>query len=218
MLGSFWDAVAGKLADRWASIAAPAVVFWAGGILAWAFAGSGWSRLSKITDWLDGQNVAAQVAALLGGLVVVAASAIVVQRLTTPALRLLEGYWPERLRGLTDWRRSPAFLAQDGRRQRWQQLQRETDQNRPTAETALTWPDWSIAAAIGPFTTASCCRPESGTSCGLPRPAPTTGTAWKRSSCGPACGWCCTNPPAKNSSPPGDRWTLRWPQRSGGWG
>ena len=133
-MGSFWDAVAGKLADRWASVAAPAVVFWAGGILAWAFAGSGWSRLSKITSWLDGQKVAAQIAALLGALVVVAASAIVVQRLTTPALRLLEGYWPKHLRGLTDWQRGHILRRKTADDEAWQQLKQETDQIEPTAQ------------------------------------------------------------------------------------
>jgi hypothetical protein len=94
MLSQFWDSVAGKLADRWAGVAAPAVVFWAGGVLAWAFAGSGWSGLSHVASWLDRRSVLAQVAAVLAALVVVAASAIVVQRVTTPVLRLLEGYWP----------------------------------------------------------------------------------------------------------------------------
>jgi len=134
MLGAFWGAVAGKLADRWAGIAAPAVVFWAGGILAWAFAGSGWSRLSRITDWLDGKNVAAQIAALLGVLVVVAVSAIVVQRLTTPVLRLLEGYWPHWLRGLTNRRRRRALQRKTADDKAWQQLQRDTDQKEPTAQ------------------------------------------------------------------------------------
>lgn len=134
MVGKFWDAVAGKLADRWASVAAPAVVFWAGGVLAWAFAGSGWSRLSKITNWLDGQRVAAQVAALLGSLVVVAASAIVVQRLTTPGLRVLEGYWPRWLHGLIRWRRGHVLRSKAADDEAWQQLQHEIEENEPTAQ------------------------------------------------------------------------------------
>ena len=134
MLGKFWDAVAGKLADRWASVAAPAVVFWAGGILAWASAGSGWSRLSEITYWLDGQRVAAQVAALLGSLVVVAASAIVVQRLTTPGLHVLEGYWPRWLHGLIRWRCGHVLRSKTADDEAWQQLQRETEEHEPTAQ------------------------------------------------------------------------------------
>jgi hypothetical protein len=94
MLSSFWDAVGGKLADRWAAVAGSTVVFWTGGVLAWAFAGSGWARLTDVTDWLDRQKTAGQIAVLLGALVLVGASAVVVQRLSTPVLRLLEGYWP----------------------------------------------------------------------------------------------------------------------------
>jgi hypothetical protein len=134
MLSKFWDAATGKLADRWAGIGAPAVVFWAGGVLAWAFAGAGWSRLSKVSNWLDSRNVAADIAALLGALVVVAASAIVVQRLTTPVLRLLEGYWPHWLRRLTNWRRDSAEQRKAADYEAWQQLQRETDKKAPTAE------------------------------------------------------------------------------------
>jgi hypothetical protein len=132
-VGKFWDAIAGKLADRWAAIAAPAVVFWAGGVLAWAFAGTGWSRLSKITDWLNDQKAAAQVTSVLGALVVVAASAIVVQRLTTPLLRLLEGYWPRQLHRLTEWRRNHVLERRQADDEAWQQLQRDTDQRQPTA-------------------------------------------------------------------------------------
>lgn len=133
MLGEFWGVVAGKLADRWASIAVPGVVFWTGGILAWAFAGRGWSRLSVITDWLDGQSIPAQIAALLGALVVVEASAIVVQRLTLPVLRLLEGYWPGWGRGLADWRRGHVVRHKRADDKAWQQLQRVADQQELTA-------------------------------------------------------------------------------------
>jgi hypothetical protein len=132
-VGKFWDAIAGKLADRWAAIAAPAVVFWAGGVLAWAFAGTGWTRLSKVTDWLNDQKAAAQVTALLGALVAVAASTIVVQRLTTPVLRLLEGYWPRRLHGLAEWRRKHVLDRRQADYEAWQQLKRDTDQKEPTA-------------------------------------------------------------------------------------
>jgi hypothetical protein len=94
VLSGFWDAVGGKLADKWASAASPAVVFWAGGLLAWAYAGRGLSLLARVAGWLSHHAVTVQVAALLGGLVVVLGSAIVVRRMTTPMLRVLEGYWP----------------------------------------------------------------------------------------------------------------------------
>ena len=134
MLSKFWDAATGKLADRWAAIGAPAVVFWVGGVLAWAFAGSGWSRLSQVSHWLDGKNAATQVAALLGALVVVAASAIVVQRLTAPVLRLMEGYWPRWLQWLTSRRRRHTIQRRRADDTAWQRLQSEIEHNEPTAE------------------------------------------------------------------------------------
>jgi hypothetical protein len=125
MLAGFWGAVGGKLADRWAAVAGPAVVFWAGGILAWVYAGPGWERLSRITDWLNKQEAGAQIAALLGGLVVVVASALVVQRVTTPVLRLLEGYWPRWAGGLTGRLRERARKNAEADDASWQQLQAE---------------------------------------------------------------------------------------------
>lgn len=95
MLGGFWESVGGKLADRWASVAGRALAFWTGGLLAWIYAGPGLRRLDDIARWLDRQTAATQVAALLAGLLVVLASALVAQRLTTPMLRALEGYWPK---------------------------------------------------------------------------------------------------------------------------
>jgi hypothetical protein len=134
MSGSFWDAVTGKLAERWASMSAPAVVFWAGGVLAWVYAGSGWSRLPTITRWLNHQTGASQIAALLGALVVVAASALIVQRLTTPFLRLFEGYWPGYLHGLTVRRREHALRHKRADETAWRQLKRDTDGTEPTAD------------------------------------------------------------------------------------
>jgi hypothetical protein len=133
MLGSFWDAVAGKLADRWAASAGPAVVFWTGGAVAWVFAGSGWTRVSDVSDWFSGQEVAAQIAAILAALVVVAASAIVVQRLTTPVLRLLEGYWPRWMRPLSDRRRNRILQLRAVENEAWQRLQQRLDEGELTA-------------------------------------------------------------------------------------
>ena len=94
MLGEFWKSVAGSVADRWAAVGVPALVFWVGVVLACA-AGGQLGVLTSWANWLEGQSTVIQVAALLGALLVVAASAVVVNRLTTPTLRRLEGYeWP----------------------------------------------------------------------------------------------------------------------------
>jgi hypothetical protein len=93
-VGIFWSAVSGKLADRWATLSAPALVFWLGGLLAWAYSNGGFHELTVLTHWLDKQTGATQIAVLLVALLSVTASALVVSRLTFPVLRLLEGYWP----------------------------------------------------------------------------------------------------------------------------
>jgi hypothetical protein len=102
MLGSFWDSVAGKLADRWFALSGQALVFWAGALLAWAAANGGIRSLEGPGHRLAGYSGPGQVAVLVGALLLVAASAIVVQRLTGPVLSLLEGYWPRLLHPLQD--------------------------------------------------------------------------------------------------------------------
>jgi hypothetical protein len=94
MLGSFWEGVGGKLADRWANVSAPALVFWLGGLLSWAISRGGWGHLTPLTRWLTKLSTVAQIAAVLCALLLVAGSGVVVARLTFPVLRILEGYWP----------------------------------------------------------------------------------------------------------------------------
>jgi len=94
VLGAFWEGVGGKLADRWAAVSIPALVFWLGGLAAWAYHRGGLHTLSTQTRWLDRQTPAVQLAVILTVLLAVAASGIVVARAATPVLRLLEGYWP----------------------------------------------------------------------------------------------------------------------------
>jgi len=93
-MGKFWEGVGGKLADRWATVAGPALLFWLGGLLAWAHHAGGLHRLSTPTDWLNGQTILTQIAVVLTALLAVLASGMLVDRLTFPTLRLLEGYWP----------------------------------------------------------------------------------------------------------------------------
>jgi hypothetical protein len=93
-LGQFWEAVGTKLADRWAAISGPALVFWLGGLLAWAHSRGGLQALKPPTDWLGNQPISTQVAIMLAVLLGVVASGAIVQRLTVPMLRLVEGYWP----------------------------------------------------------------------------------------------------------------------------
>lgn len=95
MLSSFWDAAGAKLAERWAAASIPALVFWLGGLLAWIRSRGGFHALKEQADWLAKQSVPAQITIVLIVLLGVSASGVIIERLTTPVLRLLEGwYWP----------------------------------------------------------------------------------------------------------------------------
>lgn len=99
MLGKFWDGVGSKLADRWAATGAPALIFWLGGLLAWAENRGGVGHLTSVSTWLTRQSTVAQLVAVLAALTLVGGSALIVERLTFPTLRLIEGYWPKVLNG-----------------------------------------------------------------------------------------------------------------------
>ena len=94
MLGAFWQAIGGKLADRWAAISGQALVYWITGLALYLARPGGTSTLHSWTRWLDHQTAATQLIVSVAGLLCVAVSAIIVAALATPALRLAEGYWP----------------------------------------------------------------------------------------------------------------------------
>lgn len=93
MLTAFWEGVTGKVSDRWVQIVAPALVFWSGGLLAWIFHGGAKSIQSAGTR-LGHQSAPVQLAVLVAILLWISLSGAVVDRLSLPTLRLLEGYWP----------------------------------------------------------------------------------------------------------------------------
>jgi hypothetical protein len=94
VLSTLWSSISGKFADRFASASAPALIFWLGGLLAWSYAHDGMHALVRPASWLGRQGAFIQALVIAVVLVGVTASAVVVNRLTAPALRLLEGYWP----------------------------------------------------------------------------------------------------------------------------
>lgn len=103
----FLAGVGGKLADRWvAVILTPAFVFWAVGLLAWVDR-RGWSDgWRAVGEWIAALSSAEQLALLVGTFLGVTVSGVIVQRLTRPLIRVLEGYgWPAFLRRpLVGWR------------------------------------------------------------------------------------------------------------------
>jgi hypothetical protein len=101
MITEFWNGIAGGLATHWvAQVLTPAFVFWAGALLAWAYR-NGWETFEA---WWLGLAESPQVILLVAALIVVAVSAVVVQRFEYAVLRLLEGYWPGVLNGLRERR------------------------------------------------------------------------------------------------------------------
>jgi hypothetical protein len=94
MLDRFWESVGDKLAERWADVSVPALVFWLGGLLAWVYSHGGWEHLGPSAHWLAQLPVVGQVVIAVAALLGVAGSGLIVSRLTFPALTLLEGYWP----------------------------------------------------------------------------------------------------------------------------
>jgi hypothetical protein len=103
MLTAFWSGLGEEFAKRWATrVLTPAFVFWAGGLVVlWWHAHAqgvkahGWAHeLSTTTTWLRGLPGIAQAVLVVVGLILLAASAVIAERLTLPLLKLLEGYWP----------------------------------------------------------------------------------------------------------------------------
>jgi hypothetical protein len=94
MSGKFWESVGGRLADRFGATGAPALLFWVGGLLAWAHAHDGWRPITDAFGRLERQSAIVQLAVLGGVLTGVLTSALVLTWLTGPALRALEGYLP----------------------------------------------------------------------------------------------------------------------------
>lgn len=92
---TFWTGLGGKLAERLlALVLTPAFAFWAGGVVAWAYANGGSEGWKEIGEWLTRRSGPEQAALGIGGLLLIAVSGIVVERLSLSVLRLLEGYWP----------------------------------------------------------------------------------------------------------------------------
>jgi len=94
LLTEFWNAVGGKLADRFAGVSVPALVFWLGGLTAWIVHQGSLDAVTRELSWLDRQGAGVQVAVLVTVLLAMVGSGIVVGELAAPVLRILEGYWP----------------------------------------------------------------------------------------------------------------------------
>ena len=121
-MGKFWEAVGGKLADRWIAVVSPAVVFWFGGALMWALGHGGERAVTAIADELGRSPTVVAAALLLVALLGVAVSGMIVARLSEPVLRVLEGYWPSWLSWLRRLLVSRIQARAAADEQEWQRL------------------------------------------------------------------------------------------------
>jgi hypothetical protein len=126
----FWELMGGKLAERCAALWSAALVFWGGVFAVGAYATDG--RLAGVVEHAGGQPAIAQVGLIIAALVVVGGSALVVRRLTSPALSLLRGPW----RGPLLWWLSRSLESRFDRKAErwtgeWQRLSKVID-DRPT--------------------------------------------------------------------------------------
>ena len=121
MSAKFLESVGSKLAEQWvATLLTPAFVFWAGGAAA-GLQRFGWKPAST---WFSQQPEPLQIALLVAGFCLIAASAFVVQRFDLPVLRFLEGYWHPWLRPLRRWLIAKEVKRSQRISDRWQKLAR----------------------------------------------------------------------------------------------
>ena len=91
----FWEASASALSARLFAAGGSALVFWVWAFTVWSIRQGGWPYVRDAVQALVvQQNLAPVLALVVAGVVVVSTSSLIVERLTLPVLRLLEGYWP----------------------------------------------------------------------------------------------------------------------------
>lgn len=90
MLNKFWEKAGEELASEWMKHLAPSFLFLGGALLAW-ITRYGWDRFNSS---IKGVDASIGVAILIGGIFLLTLTTSIVQLLTLPVLRVLEGYWP----------------------------------------------------------------------------------------------------------------------------
>ena len=133
MIGKFLESLGTRLAERWAAVTAPALLFWALAALTYANAHGGSSAWHDARDWFAQQDGAVQVVVIGGALAGVMLSATLVQWMTVPAIRALEGYWPflAPLQRVINTRRRRRI---ENDEKRWQQLMSDVHDGNPSPE------------------------------------------------------------------------------------
>ncbi|MFG2959411.1 hypothetical protein ACGF5O_37515 [Streptomyces sp. NPDC048291] len=121
---TFWSAAAGKLVERWLATGLAAAVYWLLILLAWA-GGQPHPRqaLADRLDTVGTMHAGEQIALLLVALIALAGSGALMRQLTLPALRLMEGYWPGFLSGVSGWLRQRHTTRRAADAAAWRPLQ-----------------------------------------------------------------------------------------------
>ncbi len=102
---SFWAATGPALSKRLFAAGGSGLVFWVWAGVAWSMHQGGWGYLqSTMAPLLSDRALVRLLAVVITAVVVVSVSALLVERLTMPVLRALEGYWPRLAQKLRDRR------------------------------------------------------------------------------------------------------------------
>jgi hypothetical protein len=116
----FWDQMASGVAQKWIEwLFSPALVFWAGGVLAYITAHGGGPLVALLQRLDTPLHVALTVSGLGVG---IAASVAAVESVQHGALRLLEGYWPRWLHRLRHYLVKRLSERNARRHREWSQL------------------------------------------------------------------------------------------------
>ncbi len=119
MLTKLWEGVGEGLAEKWVAQLGPAIVFWFCGLYFWL----GWVGLVDLSKTLLVLDILQQLVLIVGVLLLVTTSANLVQRMSYPVLRFLEGYWPSILYWLENWMTRRVSKITDKYLDDWSKLQ-----------------------------------------------------------------------------------------------
>jgi hypothetical protein len=134
VLSRFWEGVADRLVERWAAVATPAILYWLGALGAYLLGHGGTEGLRTQVDWLSRQAGPVQLSVAVLALAAVGASGVLVQRLTLPALRFIEGYWPRWLAAARRRRVGRVSAAHARAEAAWSELAAKIDRQTATPD------------------------------------------------------------------------------------
>lgn len=129
MLTKFWEGVGEGLAQKWIAQFGPALVFWSSGLFFWL----GWQGLVDLSKTMMTLSALQQILLIAGSLLLVITSANLIQRMSSySVLRLLEGYWPQILVWLNNWKTKNWSISFQNDLKDWGKLQNKVSNGTAT--------------------------------------------------------------------------------------